>query len=87
MQSSSRMDTQFSAQNNKVYVLFRVFGLRFGDIDVKVFVDPVAARNNGLLEFEPESWLVTAKTPSSFKTPNGKNRQDRLRRSPRQKRV
>lgn len=71
MQSSSRANMRFSAQK-KVYVLFRVFGLESGDIGVKVYVDPEAARQNGLLEFETESWAVTAKAPHriSFVKPN-----------------
>ena len=52
---------QSSSGTNTRYVLFRVFGLESGDIGVKVYVDPEAARKNGLLEFETESWAVTAK--------------------------
>ena len=72
MQSSSRANSRFSTQKKNVYVLFRVFGLESGDIGVKVYVDPEAARKNGLLEFETESWAVTAKAPHqiSFAKPN-----------------
>lgn len=61
MQSSSASNTQFSTQQKKIYILFRVFGLESGDIGVKVYVDLEEARKNGLLKFEPESWVVTAK--------------------------
>jgi hypothetical protein len=65
MESYSHTNTRLSGHKKKVYVLFRVFGLKSGDIGVKVYVDPEAARENGLLEFEAESWLVTAKATSS----------------------
>ena len=70
MQSSSRANTRFSTQKKKVYVLFRVFGLESGDISVKVYVDPEAARKNGQLEFETESWAVTAKAAHRISSVN-----------------
>jgi len=63
MQSSSCANTRSSTQKKNVYVLFRVFGPQSGDIGVKLFVDHEAARKNGLLEFEAETWAVTAKAP------------------------
>jgi len=61
MQSYSRNNTRSLTEKKKVYVLFRVFGLESGSIGVKVYVDPEAARKNGLLVFEAQSWAVTAK--------------------------
>jgi hypothetical protein len=49
------------SQRRAVYCIFRVYGLESGNVRLRVFVDPDAARGEGRLDFEAEEWKVTPK--------------------------
>jgi hypothetical protein len=49
-----------SARPSQVYVLMRVFDLLSADVDMKIFVDPLAQPRTKL-EFEADQWFVTTK--------------------------
>lgn len=46
-------------QPEKVYVIMRVYNLMHGEVELKIFVDPVRHRGTKL-RFEAEKWCVTA---------------------------
>ena len=60
----SSEDSRNPYQKKEVYALFRVYGLGSGDVGVKIYIDPEAARKDGRLEFEAASWSVTPRTPT-----------------------
>jgi hypothetical protein len=55
-------------QKKEVYALFRVYGLKSGHVNVKIYIDPEAARKDGCLEFEVESWSVTPRMKPADQT-------------------
>lgn len=46
--------------NNSVYIIFRVFQLYDGGIDVKVYVNPPELQRQGLLRFSSDKYTVRA---------------------------
>jgi hypothetical protein len=61
-------DGRNSYQKKELYVLFRVYGLKSGHVGVKIYIDPEAARKDGRLEFEAESWIVTPRMQPTNQT-------------------
>ncbi|KAF2791877.1 hypothetical protein K505DRAFT_326545 [Melanomma pulvis-pyrius CBS 109.77] len=59
MQNKPGSGEHLPQQKKKLYVLFRVYGLESGDVGVRVYIDPEAARKDGRLEFEADGWIVT----------------------------
>lgn len=54
-------ESQAYRQKKRMHVIFRVYGLDTNSIDVKVYVDPMRAKDEGRLEFErtDQNWRVT----------------------------
>src|SRR6186713_691944 len=67
-QTISSDDGRNPYRKREVYALFRVYGLKSGHVGVKIYIDPEAARKDGLLEFEAQSWSVTPKMKSVNQT-------------------
>ncbi len=53
-----RLALQPNRSTPEVYVILRVFNLENGDIGVKLYVDPMAAKESGELNFSTDTWGV-----------------------------
>jgi hypothetical protein len=67
-QTISSDDGRNPYQKKEVYALFRVYGLNSGHVGVKIYIDPEAARKDGRLEFDVESWSVTPRMKPTNET-------------------
>jgi hypothetical protein len=54
------MALEKNPQLSQVHVIMRVYDLMTPDVKMKVYVDPIRFRGEGL-EFEVGGWVVTAK--------------------------
>jgi len=49
---------QPDVSSSEVYVILRVFNLGKSDVGVKLYVDPMAAKQRGELDFSVDTWAV-----------------------------
>ena len=52
------LELQPDVPSSEVYVIFRVYNLGKSDIGVKLYVDPMAAKARGELDFKVDTWGV-----------------------------
>jgi hypothetical protein len=68
MQSLSSGETISSDDGRNPYQKKEVYALKSGHVNVKIYIDPEAARKDGCLEFEVESWSVTPRMKPADQT-------------------
>ena len=49
---------------NAVYIVMRVFNLERNRIGLRIFVDPIVAKERGELDFKVDTWKVKPTTGS-----------------------
>lgn len=57
----------------EVYIVMRVFNLGQDNIGVRLYVDPGTMERNGMLNFEPASYIVTPPKPVSAAPATGED--------------
>ncbi|KAH7006858.1 hypothetical protein EDB80DRAFT_893373 [Ilyonectria destructans] len=64
-------ESQAYQQKKQLYVIFRVYGLNSGHVGVKVYADPLRAKEEERLDFELTngSWTVTPQTSRTHPAP------------------
>ncbi|KAL6399631.1 uncharacterized protein AUP68_17036 [Ilyonectria robusta] len=70
-QMKSIKESQEYRQKKQLYVIFRVYGLNSGHVGVKVYADPLRAKEEERLDFELTngSWTVTPQTSRTHPAP------------------
>ncbi|KAK7408636.1 hypothetical protein QQX98_009200 [Neonectria punicea] len=63
--------SQAYQKKKQLYVIFRVYGLHSGNIGLKVYADPMRAKEEQRLDFQwtNDSWVVTPQTHPKSQTP------------------
>ncbi|KAK7424161.1 hypothetical protein QQZ08_008767 [Neonectria magnoliae] len=62
--------SQAYRKRKQLYVIFRVYGLNSGNIGLKVYADPMRAKEEQRLDFQwtNDSWVVTPQTSQTYPT-------------------